>query len=124
MSNAVNYIMRFNLTGLIGSRVIESENSDGVIEKGVFIPIEPNDLYVDPLSKHVLCEAFVNSRAYNIDNNKSHYIKMKPSKEHAEKLKSLGYKLPYLGSMWINKSYAPSFQRKSTASQRVKNINE
>ena len=73
MSNAKNYTMRFNLTGFLGSRVIESENSDGVIERGVFIPIEQNDLYTDPLSRNIMFEAFVNAKTYNSGDNKSLY---------------------------------------------------
>lgn len=124
MSNAKNYTMRFNLTGFLGSRIIDSENSDGIVERGVFIPIDDNDLYVDPITHHVLCEAFVNAKTYNSGDNKSHYIKQKPSKEHAEKLKSLGYKLPYLGSMWYNNWYAPSFQSEKANFGRVKNNQE
>lgn len=120
MSNAKNYTMRFNLTGFLGSRVIESENSDGIIERGVFIPIEQNDLYTDPLSRNIMFEAFVNAKTYNSGDNKSHYIKLKPSKEHAEKLKSLGYKLPYLGSLWPNTWYGPSFQKDKSNLGRVK----
>lgn len=120
MSNAKNYTMRFNLTGFLGSRVIESENSDGVPERGVFIPIEQNDLYIDPLSRNIMFEAFVNAKTYNNGDNKSHYIKLKPSKEHAERLKSLGYKLPYLGSLWPNTWYGPSFQKDKSNLGRVK----
>ena len=42
---AVNYEMRMKLTKFIGSRIIESEDENNVIERGVFIPIDKNCLF-------------------------------------------------------------------------------
>lgn len=115
-----NYTLRFNLTAFIGSRVIETEDQDGNIERGVFIPIERNALYEDYRTKHVLCEAFVNSREMNAYDTKTHYIKQKTSLAHVAKINEQGYKIPTLGSLWLNVRYAPSFQSTSRDVGRVK----
>ena len=120
MSRYNNYTLRFNLTGFIDSRVIEVENADGNIERGVFIPIERNALYEDDRTKHVLCEAFVNAKASSPYDAKTHYLKQKTSIAHVAKLNDQGYKIPTLGSMWLNTKYGPSFQTKDTSPGRVK----
>ena len=124
MSKYANFTMRFNFTGFIGSRVIEAEDSDGHPERGVFIPIDANFLYEDPRTHHVLCEAFVNATPYRTTDSKTHYIKQKTCLEHVRKINELGYKIPTLGSMWLNTRYAPSFQSAPQATGRVKNNQE
>lgn len=125
MSRHNNYTMRFNFTGFIGSRVIEAEDQDGNLERGVFIPIERNALYEDPKTKHVMCEAFVNSREITAYDAKTHYIKQKTSVAHVAKINEQGYKIPTLGSLWLNVRYAPSFQSANRDVGRVKfNQNE
>lgn len=115
-----NYTLRFNLTAFIGSRVIEAEDQDGNIERGVFIPIDANYLYEDPKSKNVLCEAFVNAKTHNPYDSKTHYLKQKTSVAHVSKLNDLGYKIPSLGNMWLNTRYGPSFQSAESVGERVK----
>lgn len=117
MAKHNNYTLRFNLTAFIGSSVVEVENQDGNMERGVFIPIDANHLYEDPKSKNVLCEAFVNACAYDTDDTKTHYLRQKTSLEHANKIIGLGYKIPKLGNMWLNTFHGKSFQR--NASQDV-----
>lgn len=124
MSKYANYTMRFNFTGFIGSRVIETEDADGHLERGVFIPIDANSLYEDPRTHHVLCEAFVNALPYNSQDSKTHYIKQKTSIEHVRKINELGYKIPTLGSLWLNTRYAPPFQSAPRAAERVKSNQE
>lgn len=121
MNKFNNYTMRFNLTAFIGSRVIEAEDQDGNIERGVFIPIDVNCLYEDPKSKNVLCEAFVNAYTYDTVDTKTHYLRQKTSLEHVDKINGLGYKIPKLGNMWLNTFYGPSFQKNHQANNgRVK----
>lgn len=119
-----NFTLRFNLTAFIGSRVIYSENADGVMERGVFIPIDQNALYEDPRSRNVMCEAFVNAKATNTLDDKTHYLKQKTSLEHVKWLNDLGYQIPTLGSMWLNNFYGPSFQRTHKTGDRVKINND
>ena len=120
MSKFNNYTLRFNLTGFIGSRIVEVEDADGCMERGVFIPINVNALYEDKKTKHVLCEAFVNAKTYNLYDSKTHYLKQKTSVAHVEKLNELGYKIPSLGNMWLNTRYGPSFQSSESIGERVK----
>ena len=120
MSKYNNYTLRFNLTGFIGSKVVEVEDADGYMERGVFIPIERNALYEDEKTKHVLCEAFVNAKASSPYDAKTHYLKQKTSTAHVAKLNEQGYKIPSLGGMWLNTRYGPSFQTKDTVPGRVK----
>lgn len=120
MSKFTNYTMRLNLTGFIGSRVESVENADGVIERGVFIPIEDNALYEDPKTHHVLCEAFVTAKQTFASDGKTHYIKQKVPTAHVMRIDELGYKVPSLGHMWLNTKYSPSFQSRYNNNDRVK----
>lgn len=120
MSKFNNYTMRFNLTAFIGSRVIEAEDQDGNIERGVFIPIDVNCLYEDPKTHHVLCEAFVTAKQTFSSDGKTHYIKQKVSTNHVRRIEELGYKVPALGHMWLNTKYRPSYQTQYTEYGRVK----
>lgn len=124
MSKFNNYTMRFNLTAFIGSRVIEAEDADGHLERGVFIPIDANCLYEDPKSNNVLCEAFVNACNYDTADTKTHYLKQKTSLEHVSKINGLGYKIPKLGNMWLNTFYGPSFQNKHSMDNGRVKINQ
>lgn len=107
---AQNYEMRVKLSNFIDARIVEQEDDNGVMEKGIFIPIEKNALYVND-HKCVYFSAFVTEKISNTGDNASHYIKQKTNKEHIATLNSLGYKAPNLGSMW-EKNYRPKFQEK------------
>jgi hypothetical protein len=103
---AVNYEMRMKLTKFIGSRIIESEDENGVVERGVFIPIDKNCLF-ETENGDVLVAAFVNENmlAQGGKNNVSHIIKQKTNPKHAQKLRDLGYKGSLtLGTMFLAKT--------------------
>lgn len=100
-----DYILRFNLTGFIGARVVEVEDEDDHLERGVFIPIDRNVLYEDEGSKHVMCEAFVNQLAFSAPDRRTHSVRQKTPMAHVERLKSLGFNTPNLGGMWKNERY-------------------
>ena len=108
---AQNYEMRVKLSNFIDSRIIEQEDDNGVREKGIFIPIDKNALYVND-HNCVFFSAFVTEKMSNTGDNASHYLKQKTNKQHVAMLDSLGYKTPNLGSMW-EKNYQPRFQDKS-----------
>lgn len=112
--------MRFNFTAFIGSKVIEVEDADGHMERGVFIPIDRNALYEDPRTNNVMCEAFINAKTTNTLDSKTHYIKQKSSLEHVAKINEEGYKIPTLGSLWLNTRYGPSYQYAPSNGGRVK----
>lgn len=107
---AQNYEMRVKLSNFIDSRIVEQEDDNGVMEKGIFIPIDKNALYVND-HNCVYFSAFVTEKVSNTGDNASHYIKQKTNREHIAVLNSLGYKTPNLGSMW-EKNYRPKFQSK------------
>ena len=119
---AQNYEMRVKLSNFIDSRIIEQEDDNGVREKGIFIPIDKNALYVND-HNCVFFSAFVTEKMSNTGDNASHYLKQKTNKQHVAMLDSLGYKTPNLGSMW-EKNYRPRFQenpnRVSRGNGRVK----
>lgn len=118
---ATNYTMNINLSKFIDARIIENEDSSGVLEQGIFIPIEKNNL--TNYRNNIYFNAFVTEKIYDTGDNKSHYIKQKVTKEHIKKLNDLGYESPFLGSLKIEKRYAPSFQSDTKYQQgRVKNI--
>lgn len=102
---AVNYEMRFKLTKFIGSRIIENEDENNIIERGVFIPIDKNCLY-ETEQGDILVAAFVNENLLTQTgkNNVSHIIKQKTNAKHAQKLRDLGYKGSLtLGTMFLAK---------------------
>lgn len=107
---AQNYEMRVKLSNFIDSRIVKQEDDNGVMEKGIFIPIDKNALYVND-HNCVYFSAFVTEKVSNTGDNASHYIKQKTNREHIAALNSLGYKTPNLGSMW-EKNYRPKFQSK------------
>ena len=91
-----NYVLKFCLTNFFGSTIIEHEDGDGDMCKGVFIPIDKNDLRLG-MKNTVNAYCFVNKTM--IAGKKydwwSHYLKLKVSKNFANKLKSLGINIPW-----------------------------
>lgn len=118
---AVNYEMRMKLTKFIGSRIIESEDENGVVERGVFIPIDKNCLF-ETENNDVMVAAFVNENMVSQGgkNNVSHIIKQKTNPKHAQKLRDLGYKGSLtLGTMFLAKTNY-NFKHQQFSGKRVK----
>lgn len=119
---AVNYEMRMKLTKFIGSRIIESEDENGVVERGVFIPIDKNCLF-ETENNDVMVAAFVNENVNSLQsgkNNVSHIIRQKTNPKHAQKLRDLGYKGSLtLGTMFLAKTNY-NFKSQQTSGKRVK----
>lgn len=94
-----NYIGRIRLTNFIGSQIIEREDEDGVMVKGVFIPMDKNDLR--EYGKGCVDAVFyISESTIATVCNWSHYFHLKASKAFIEMMKSHGYKhLPYIGNM-------------------------
>lgn len=119
---AVNYEMRLKLTKFVGSRIIEDEDENGVMERGVFIPIEKNCLF-ETEKGDIMVSAFVNENMltpYGNKNGISHIIRQKSHPNHVQKLKDLGYKgALLLGTMFLSN---PAYNRynKQASGQRVK----
>ena len=104
LSQVHNYLIKLKLSDYINSRVIEVENDDGEIERGIFIPLEINNLFVT-VRNTVISWIFATKKLYEPIDNMSHYLKMKVDKNHKDKLKNLGYDPPYLGGMKETRIY-------------------
>lgn len=93
-----NFLCRLRLSSFLDARIIEVENdATRMQEKGLFIPIDINELYVTKTNM-VYANALVYKRNYIGDGN-SHHIKPKYSKKHRDYLETLGYDVPYIATM-------------------------
>lgn len=119
----MNYELRLILTKFIGSRVVDFENADGVLERGVFIPMDNNGLY-EKKDGAIEFSAFVTENMHSPNDHRSHYVKLKLPKDRIHKLEDWGYKAPYLGSLKISH---PKFEKDNTHyynHQKVKKIED
>lgn len=119
-----NYVAKIKLSNFLGSKVVDLENDEtGELEKGIFIPIELNSLFLTPRNQ-VIAWAFVNEKLHDTGDGFSHYLKLKTDKYHIKKLNDLGYETPYLGSMKTSTFFTKSQELiESGIIGRVKNIN-
>lgn len=108
-------VLRIVLTAFFGARIAEVEDENGNMEKCVCIPLDRNGLKVT--KKHnVSAYAFVNK---TINANRfgwTHYLKLKVATKLMQKMKGLGYEIPYIGNIkpashayWVD----PNIRRKS-----------
>lgn len=103
-----NYLLRFSLTSFIGSRVMEVENDEGFMEKGIFIPFEINGLHTTNRG-NVSAYCFVTERMTASIDGSSHYLKMKLSKAVLDRINELGYDTPFMGCMKPS-HFTPTYQ--------------
>ena len=87
----------FNLSALHGARITEEYDEDGNLEKGIFIPLERNDLHENN-RKCVYIYAFANFNHWE-HGTESYQIVQSVSNTFLTKLKSLGYGRTILGYM-------------------------
>lgn len=92
-----NYIIRVVLTNYYGSRVIDMENADGVIEPHVCIPMDSNNLKKSPRGS-VSSYLFMNESDIPSQYGWTHYLRMKCATAFIKKMDSLGYSNPYMGN--------------------------
>jgi hypothetical protein len=93
-----NYLCRLKLSSFLDARVVELDNEDtDVPERGIFIPIDKNELRVTK-NNNVVLNLLVYHRNYTGDGN-THHMKPIFSKEYRSKLKELGYEVPYVATM-------------------------
>lgn len=119
---ANGYVAKLKLSNYINSRVVDLENDDGEIEKGIFIPIEINGLFLSPRNQ-VISWLFLNEKLHDTGDGYSHYLRMKSDKKHVEYINSLGYNVPYLGLMRRNIFQTKYFEKYSKLGDgRVKNL--
>lgn len=81
------------------ARIINFENADGVTVRGVFIPLDANNLK-EYKTGVVFAKAFVNPSNVSNSYGWTHYLQMKGEKSFVERIKELGYKgMPIIGNM-------------------------
>lgn len=117
--NDHNYKIRINLTSFLGGKIVHLDNDDGIPEKGVFIPIERNGLFVNA-DKKVIATCFANESYTLSEKNMSHYIALQVPRSQLEKLKSMGYEPPKLGGMYPANGFALNQKAINGRSGRVK----
>lgn len=100
MSDIATYnILKFKLTNFFDARIIEDEDLDGRVEKGVFIPLDKNGLVISK-NNVVNAYAFVNKTFVASEEGWTHYLQLKARPEFVKKMNDLGYKkMPYLGNI-------------------------
>lgn len=103
-----NYTLRILLTNFLGARVMDIENQDGIMERGVFIPLDMNGLH-ETNRGNVAFHAFVTERITACVDGSSHYIKLKMNSDALKKINDMGYETPFIGSMRPS-SLKPSYQ--------------
>lgn len=119
-----NYLAKIKLSNYINSRVIEVENDDGEREKGIFIPIDINGLFLTPRNQ-VISWMFVNEKLNETGDGFSHYLKMKTNSKHLDYINALGYTTPYIGVMRscsFSTKYHDTYSKMK--SSKVKNIDD
>lgn len=87
--------LAINLSKLHGARVIEQFDEDGYTEKGIFIPLDRNDLH-EGKNKCVVIYAYLNYNRF-FPNEESYQVIQNVSSNFARKIKELGYKKTVLG---------------------------
>ena len=97
MSDLANYnIAKIKLTNFFDARIIEDEASEGRIEKGLFIPLDKNDLRIGRHNE-ICAWLWVNKSFVANEEGWTHYFQLRSSESFAKKMNEMGYKMPYMG---------------------------
>lgn len=100
MKGDKDYLLRFNLSSFLGSKVIEVENDDEVFERGVFIPIDINGFYESNKTGNIMCEGIAYANTYSQGGRKTHHIRQRVNNSTLEKMQNIGYTPPIIGGLW------------------------
>lgn len=92
------YTAFITLTKFIDAEIIEHEDRCGICKKGVFIPIEQNDLFKTN-SGHYMTTLNVNLLPERTQKGYTHYAKQYLTKNTESKLKDLGFSLNVIGHL-------------------------
>lgn len=120
MFDLTNYTLRLKLSAFMGSRVVELENREGVMEKGIFIPIGPNGVWHHRKSNTVHANCFVNELSFPTTSGASHYVLPKIPKTEIDKLHGLGYKVAVIGELYPTLGYKPEYAANKGKPTRLK----
>lgn len=85
--------INIDLKSMVFAEELEIECSDGVVRKGVFVPYEPNEMYVKNEKAYANFNAFktTNKYKFKFKSPSSHVILPYWSKQHVERMNQLGY---------------------------------
>lgn len=97
MADYESKLLTINLKKFHGARVIEAYDEDDNLERGIFIPIDRNDLCVDK-KKNVLLFGYVNVN-HKYPNEESYQILHSTSPKFYKKMKELGYGRLVIGNI-------------------------
>lgn len=115
-----NYTCKIKLSKYLDARIIELDNDEtGKKERGIFIPIDINELFVTK-DNQVISKTLVYRRYYTGDGN-SHHIKPLFSKTHRDYIESLGFSSPFLATMRPT-NMLDKFQSTSKKQSTIKKI--
>lgn len=120
MDTPTNYTMRLALTKFLGSRVVEIEDADGVMEQGIFIPLAMNGMHVTNKG-NVNAYAFVNERMTVSVDGSSHYIRLNIPPQYLKEVNKLGYELPYIGELKPH-NHIPKYQRDKISNKKIAKV--
>lgn len=109
--------LAINLSKLHGARVIEQYDEDGYTEKGIFIPLDRNNLY-EGKNKCVVIYAYLNYNRF-FPGEESYQVIQSVSNNHAKKIKELGYSKTVLGYLRDVKSMYVWRPRDEYIAQRI-----
>lgn len=91
-------VMKFVLTSFFGAHIEDVMNEYGDMEKCVCIPLDRNELRVGSTGK-VNAYAFVVKTMNANQYGWTHFLRLKSSPGFSQKMKDLGYKMPYIGNL-------------------------
>lgn len=97
MTDYESKLLTINLTKFHGARIVEEYDEDDHLERGIFIPIDRNELFVDK-NKHVLLYGYVNKN-HKFQDEESYQILHSTSRNFYEKMKELGYGRLVIGNI-------------------------
>lgn len=104
MADYESKLLTINLKKFHGARIVEEYDEDDHLERGIFIPIDRNELYVDK-RKNVLVFGYVNKN-HKFPNEESYQILHSTSNSFYNKMKELGYGRLVIGNIRkSNKAY-------------------
>lgn len=93
-----DFLLKIKLSNYINSRVIDIENDDGVLEKGIFIPIDLNGLFVSQRNE-VVSWVLALKRTFPAMDSFTHNLKITFNREQLNWLTNMGYKSPTIGAL-------------------------
>jgi hypothetical protein len=93
-----NYIVRVVLTAFYGASLQDVENENGDLERCVCIPIDRNNLKLNPKNNNVSAYFFMNQSSSPNQYGWTHYLKFKLDPNFLKQINELGLENKYCGN--------------------------